>query len=548
MNSERLKWNKNLLVDSANEINRSEGGFTKKFFAAQYLDSISRQNPELINAETISALMGVLKNENYGRERRGFLLFKQAAEALTAIMIHGPSETFGEEAFAAFKRVLASISGLAHRASTEALGGLPCAVNGPKLSQKYISNVPSLDWKSILGTAGAKISDTPVFKGRNLVIKTDDGKGVAVLKLARTKDSPQGLLKEIQWMEYLRNGAYSFPMRFDIPVPIEVDGAQLFKLSNMPTPISKNIKLHSEVLAIGYVADKDYFTYPNDSRFVGKAANGEFEEVIIRNAWLLGKLASEGMVHAAPLPLFHNRIQRSRRNDQGLYEWFRAGRLDRWLDSCDYPNLGLTGIRDFEHFESIRGMNQGIYRYIGNHFLSLMLLAGSYFRNRDRGRVGLDKDGEPVDARDLFDEQILKRILHGIFENYYEGFVGSEYEGTAPLDVEKLCSRMIEEMGVDRHMEEILRVIDQNEMGEDKFRDFLKRWGYSEEESKRRQRGARDITINSGPHLGAFNDTISLPELIEAAGTMAAMCIAGKYRAGIASHKPCNRRAAIKHI
>ena len=44
-----------------------------------------------------------------------------------------------------------------------------------------------------------------------------------------------------------------------------------------------------------------------------------------------------------PIPLFHNRTQRLRRDDQGRYQWFRAGRLDQWLDSCAFPNLGLSG-------------------------------------------------------------------------------------------------------------------------------------------------------------------------------------------------------------
>jgi hypothetical protein len=41
------------------------------------------------------------------------------------------------------------------------------------------------------------------------------------------------------------------------------------------------------------------------------------------------------------------------------------------------------------------------------------------FRCRDKTKLGLDKNGQPVDARDLFDRQLLKSIVLGIFENYY---------------------------------------------------------------------------------------------------------------------------------
>jgi hypothetical protein len=45
------------------------------------------------------------------------------------------------------------------------------------------------------------------------------------------------------------------------------------------------------------------------------------------------------------------------------------------------------------------------------------------------------------------------------------------------------------------------------------------------------KRGQRDILISSGPHLGDFNRQISLPELVESAAAMAAVCIAGQYLA-----------------
>ncbi len=44
-----------------------------------------------------------------------------------------------------------------------------------------------------------------------------------------------------------------------------------------------------------------------------------------------------------------------------------------------------------------------------------------------------------------------------------------------------------------------------------------------------KQKGVADIVIYSGPHLGGFNDTISLPELIESVSAMSALCIVGRF-------------------
>jgi hypothetical protein len=161
--------------------------------------------------------------------------------------------------------------------------------------------------------------------------------------------------------------------------------------------------------------------------------------------------------------------------------------------------------------------------------MSLLLVGASYFRGKDQDRVGLDKQGIPVDASDLFEETVLRDLVRGIFRAYYEGFVGAEFSEKLPLDIDNLISRMIEEMGVDRHMEEVLRVADQQQMSDDEFRAFLRESGYPEQKIRSLRKGVEDITVFTGPHLGGFNEQISLPELIEAVGTMSAMCIQGRY-------------------
>ena len=90
---------------------------------------------------------------------------------------------------------------------------------------------------------------------------------------------------------------------------------------------------------------------------------------------------------------------------------------------------------------------------------------------------------------------------------------------------------MIEEMGVDRNMEEILRAADQAEMTEMEFREFLAQRGCSEEEIEDYKKDVNDITIQTGPHLGGFNQRISVPELIQCIGAVSAYCIGGGYLA-----------------
>ena len=82
----------------------------------------------------------------------------------------------------------------------------------------------------------------------------------------------------------------------------------------------------------------------------------------------------------------------------------------------------------------------------------------------------------------MHEKDFLKDLIYKIFSNYYRGFVSLDFQGGFPIDMEAFVSRMIDEMGVDRHMEEILRPADQNEMTDEEFKSFLRRRGFSIEE------------------------------------------------------------------
>jgi hypothetical protein len=175
---------------------------------------------------------------------------------------------------------------------------------------------------------------------------------------------------------------------------------------------------------------------------------------------------------------------------------------------------------------------RGLFRHIGSHLLSLVLVAGSHFRNRQPERVGLDPAGRPVDVRDAFDPALLARLLRELPVRYGKGFSGGWDTGrSAPdLDLDRLAGRLVEEMGVDRHMEEILRAEDQRDMNDDRFRRFLRERGFSEKRAATAVRGQRDIALCTGPHLGGFNRRISVPELVEYAAASAAAVVAGRFR------------------
>ena len=501
--------------------------FTAKYLAVAELHGLAETHPEVLNRQTVALLEDLMKHTRFARQRQGFFLFRETSNTLGALIANRRDKETAGEVLSAFKRILAAVTEHAHRASAEALGALPVSVKGPQPPKFESDRLPTTSFDKVMDAHGIRSVRKPVFFGRSLVFSCEKDDRLLVFKLARPSDTPEGLANEILWMEHIRSGGQRFSSRFEIPQALFVNESPVFRFKQ--TPPENGMRLHHERFAIAFTAHRDYFTYPNAPETARKLSGDAFSDILLQNAFLAGRLAADGVVHSALIPLFHNRVQTGRRRDQGLYEWFRAGRLDQWLRSCDHPNLGVTGLRDFEHLFSYDQTGLSLYRHMGSQFLSFFLVAGSYFRNKDEKRVGLDENGKPVDARGLFDPEILKKLISGVFQRYYRGFVGIEYEGGLPFDIDRLADRMIEEMGVDRYMEEFLRVADQNQMSDDEFHAFLKSRGFDPEKILEFIKGEQDIAIMSGPHLGGFNESISLPELIEAVASMAGVCIAGKF-------------------
>jgi hypothetical protein len=515
-------------VLSENVLREGHYDFSAKFIAVGRLRALSDKNPECLAPDTLTALEGLFLDPSVGRQTQSYFLYREAALTICSIITN--SKHLAGHALSSLKALLAATSASPHRAVAEAMGALPFSIDGPEPGENSRTPAPGVTLEQILDKHGLIQCGPLRGMGRSLVTKVRPGNRLLVIKMARQGESLDTLAREPLWMKYLGEMSGAFSKRFDIPSPVEMNGSYIFRIQDMPQGLlHEGMSLRPEGCAVGFVAHRDYFIYAGDSAVGTPGAHEQFNEVICRNAWLLGRLSCSGIIHSAPVPLFHNRIQRRRRNDRGLYEWPRGGRLDRWLESCSYPNMGLTGLRDFEHLVSFRGRSRQLYRHIGTHLLSLMLLTGAYFRNMDRERVGVDDQGRPVDARDLFDRDLLKMLTRDIFLSYYHGFVGLSFPGSIPFDLDLLSFRMIQEMGVDRHMEEVLRVQDQREMTDEGFKGFLLGRGLSMKEIGAFKRGSRDIVIQSGPHLGPFNHHISLPELIDFVSSMSALCIAGRY-------------------
>lgn len=474
----------------------------------------------------------------YRRQKQAYFLYQAAAETLQLVALRpDPGGRSGDR-----RRALALLNSgmdLPHeaprRAMAEALGMLPLAVDRvPVASEPMAEGVSAsldglprcdVDW---LAGYNIHCPNGWGWQGRSLLAETRSGE-VLVVKCLRAGEDPAALCRESAWMDYLRDLPELVERPFHIPRPLVHGQGVLVQAPPAAQSPPDGTTLHPKRYAIAFLTAPSYFRYPNETAANRRLNGVQVREILSRNAWLLGRLMAMGIAHTAPIPLFHNRAQRHRREDGGRYRWTHAGRLDRWLASCRYPNFGASGLRDFEHFEFVVGRARCRYEIIGSHLISLLLVAGSYFRSKAPDRMGRDPSGQPVDTRDLFDRSLLQAMIGGIYRAYYEGFTGEVFPEEASITPSHLADRMIEEMGVDRHMEEILRVVDQDAMDRITFTSFLENRGLPRKIARRKTKGQRDIVLMTGPHLGGFNQPISLPELIEFATAGAARCVAGRF-------------------
>jgi hypothetical protein len=337
------------------------------------------------------------------------------------------------------------------------------------------------------------------------------------------------LVNEVYWMEFLQHHRPCPTAKFHIPLPVSIKSQCLFKIipspdSHFSDEILNKIPFNKHPIAIAYQAHTQYFEYPNEN--VKKISIDRIKEIFFRNARLLGNLTSRGIIHTALIPLFHNRVQQTRRNDNGAYLWEHGGRLDQWLDSCRYPNFASSGLRDFEHLVKMNDSSP-LGHYIGEHILSFVLVIGSYFRNKAPSKRGKQEGLFPCDTRALFDRQLFSELIRGIVEHYYKGIVGQKPVPRLFIGLPGLIESLIEKMGVDENMEEILRIEDQKTMSQTEFTQFLMERGIKD--THQFSKGTTEIVLITGPHLGGFSQPISVPGLIEFLFCFSSLCVSDRY-------------------
>ena len=365
------------------EAHDPAAAYAERISALFHLEDAAAISPASCGTETLECLDRMLQDPRLGSRRQDLFLARKAAEVLLTLA-HAPHPILSDGAWNALLRTLCRTRGLVHRGAAETVGGLSCLqkVESPTLPPIHRVDRP-VPWTTILSRAGMKTPFKVEIQGRSLLVRNGLVGQILVVKQARAAQDPTDLAREAGWMQWLTDATSRFGCRFEVPTPLDFDGVHLVRVAHLPEAKPCQADLHPEGWSICYLAPEIYFVYPNDQRSEHRPGPEDFVEMMARAARLLGTLAGTGIVHEAPIPLFHNRVQRHRRRDAGRYEWFRGGRLDRWLSSCAYPNWGPNGLRDFEHLIEFSGPPLHLYRHLGNHFLSLLLVAGSYFRARE---------------------------------------------------------------------------------------------------------------------------------------------------------------------
>jgi len=505
--------------------------FSELFVRVGQLKSLLDGGSAPATGRTVAVLAGLLDSGRHTEQTQAYHLFGSIAGTLATIGYSRDDPGVSRQALQILLPAATGSRGERQRALAETVGTLPVNIKGPQLRLATAGlPPPRRSLKGILAQMGAGPS-AGSYLGRSLVVPLADGDEVAVIKIARRTEDPTGLQQEACWLDYLRASTQLFAEPFIIPRPVQMKSGYLFHPLNLPVLNGRPCDIDpTTATAIAFTVHRDYFVYPNDHRPQARLGYERFHRILERAAILFGELAAGGIVHTAPIPLFHNRVQRRRRDDGGLYEWDRAGRLDRWLQSSRFPNFGPTGLRDFEHLTSL-GTRAGrrLYRHIGNQLLSLILVAGSYFRHKAPDSVGLAKDGTPLDVRHLFDRAQFSQLVQTVFNAYHTGFSKGEPQVEMQAEIEALVPALIDQMGVDRHMREILRREDQCRMTTTDFEAYLSQYPVPSGEAAEFEKGQVDIEIHTGPHLGEFNGPISVPELTAFLRSASAAIVAGRF-------------------
>ncbi len=516
-----LKLKEMLVLKFFDEL-KKESDFSSLFLIIKNIASDGFYNKSFESESFIKDISKLIQSKKHENQSKSFFLYREIADILVQILTISKHREIKKACSDELLKNIRIASGDKLRAIGASCATLPLNINHSPLPA-FENGVTKISLEDFLSKY--KVINKIKWLGRCLLYKSYDK--IIVLKFAKKNDSVESLLKETFWMKFL-NANIENP-DFIVPIPIEIGSNYLLSIKDIE--IETDFEIHEDNIAIAFETTENYYVYPNEN------ANGMdetiFQNIVHQNSKLLGKLSGIGLIHTALIPLFHNRVQSNRREDDGLYLWEKGGRLDSWLSSCKYPNFGKSGLRDFEHIEIFKNSNN-LYREIGNHFLSFILVIGSFFRNI--GRKGMEKSNklgaygvkdERADCRDLFDIELFKNIINKIFKLYFENFTGVK---GSKLNVENsFVEKLVVEMGYDKNMDEIIRVVDQKELSQEEFTSMLLCKGLKTEDISKIKKDDKDIVLRTGPHLGSFNGKISVPELTDYLVKASSLCMVGKY-------------------
>ena len=501
--------------------------FSQVFLSVQYLSDCVKKPNRIINESTVNAFIAVIDATQHQSQRQAFFLFKEAALALVYL---SNRRYYSDPAtvISRLQRILISSTGARQRAVSEALGTLPLEIKGPPQAPvKGAGKALEISFNTLLAHISDEAPRNQSWHGRTLRVRLSDQR-IMCIKFANCQAGIELLLQEIRWLIFLEDKAPGLSEDFHVPRPVQLETHTLFKLTGLPVRVPDSLTQNDETFpAIVFVTDDSYYRYPNEPDLF-KNAEMAVPPIFTKNARLLGRLSAHGIIHTAVIPLFHNRVQQERREDEGVYLWEHGGRLDQWLKSCRYPNFAESGPRDFEHLLPL-STSKRLSHYIGEHILGFTLVIGSFFRNKSPELFGSGPDNTPLDLRYLFNPDLFYQLFSDTVTAYYNEFTGADNESLHGLVTRDLISRLIEVMGVDRHMEETLRIEDQTAMTDEQFYQFLEERGYPPEGLHHLVRGQGDVTLVNGPHLGGFNQPISVPELTSFLFTLSSLCISERY-------------------
>lgn len=486
----------------------------------QYIGRHVADFPATATSQTLDALFHVIESCQFDSQKQIFFLFHEAALTLVN-MAQTKQCPVNQPIVPKLVSLMLKSSGQRLKAISQALAKLRLPLSAPR---KVLVPEKIVPFKMTLATLSEKFGfpeKSPnktgcwVWKGRSLIAK----KGAeicGVIKFATSAENIKGLYTEALWMNRFNDPGSDFPNL--VPVPVNIQGQYIFTITD-PLPQGAPGTLWRAACMV-FLPCAGYYKYPNQENSTSDQAKTAF----YKSARALGHLSSHAVFHTALIPLFHNRVQQARRNDNGRYLWEHAGRLDQWLDSSLFPNFAASGLRDFEHMVQKENFKE-LGHYTGEYLLSFILTAGAFFRNKAPHRRGTDNTLPHVDTRDLFSKELFEKFLTGICQHFFEGLTGLTRCDFTPLDIPGLVDLLIEKMGQDEHMEEVLRVQDQLNMDEERFEAFLRNRGALQIPA----RGEKEIVLFTGPHLGGFNQSISIPELIDFLFKFSAMCVSACF-------------------